>query len=107
MQFFDLAGNSLDTFNVLPQSAATTAPHGGLSFFGALGNAGERIARVRITTGNTALGPNDQNGDNPDVVVMDDFMYDEPEIIPEPATAALAAIGLAALSLTARRRKLA
>ena len=105
IQFFDVDDNSLDTFNVPPQSPATTAPHGGLSFFGAIGNAGERIARVRITTGNTALGPNDQNGDNPDVVVMDDFLYDEPEVlIPEPATAALAAIGLAALVLTARRQ---
>ena len=104
MQFFDVDNNLLDVFNVPPQSAGSTAPNGGLSFFGAIANAGERIARVRITTGNVALGPNDQNGDNPDVVVMDDFLYDEPVGVPEPAAAALAALGLTGLLITARRR---
>ncbi|HEY0591594.1 MAG TPA: IPTL-CTERM sorting domain-containing protein, partial [Thermoanaerobaculia bacterium] len=49
----------------------------GLSFLGVLFNAGERIGRVRITSGNTALGPTDNNG-SVDVVVMDDFIYGEP-----------------------------
>ena len=40
------------------------------------------IARVRITSGNFALGPGvtDQNGDLRDVVVMDDFLYGEPRV---------------------------
>jgi hypothetical protein len=103
MQFFDIDGNSIETFSVPPQSPGSTAPNGGLSFFGAVANSGERIARVRISTGNMALGPNDQNGDNNDIVVMDDFLYDEPVAIPEPATAALAALGLAAMLMGARR----
>jgi hypothetical protein len=34
------------------------------------------IARVRITTGDTAPGPNDDAKN--DIVVMDDFIYGEP-----------------------------
>lgn len=105
IQFFDADDVSLGLFNVPRGDPASTSGNGKLSFFGAIANAGERIARVRIITGNSALGPNDQNGNPVDVVVMDDFLYDEPEIIPEPATAALAVLGLACLTLTARRRK--
>jgi hypothetical protein len=36
-----------------------------------------RIARVRITAGNVAPGPDD-GGEN-DVVMMDDFIYGEPQ----------------------------
>jgi hypothetical protein len=35
-----------------------------------------RIARVRITSGNVAAGPDDDR--KHDVVVMDDFIYGEP-----------------------------
>jgi hypothetical protein len=104
MQFFDDNGVAIQTFPVPVQSPNNTAPAGGLSFFGAIANAGERISRVRITTGNSALGPNDQNGDNIDVVVMDDFLYDEPQI-PEPATFLLATLGLLGASLHRRSSK--
>jgi hypothetical protein len=36
-----------------------------------------RIARVRITSGNVAPGPDD--GGKRDVVMMDDFIYGEPQ----------------------------
>ena len=38
-------------------------------------NVGERVGRVRITTGNAAVGPNDAMGT--DIVVMDDCIYSE------------------------------
>lgn len=39
-----------------------------------------RIARVRITSGNVAPGPDD--GGNNDIVMMDDFIYGEPHAVP-------------------------
>jgi len=47
-----------------------------LSFFGVVFN-DARIARVRITSGNVAPGPNDD--ERRDVVMMDDFLYGEPQ----------------------------
>jgi hypothetical protein len=38
-----------------------------------------RIAEVRIKTGDVAAGPNDDRGH--DVVMMDDFIYGEPQIL--------------------------
>jgi hypothetical protein len=49
---------------------------GGFSFFGIVFD-DARIARVLITTGNVAPGPDD-NEQN-DVVMMDDFLYGEPQ----------------------------
>jgi hypothetical protein len=49
---------------------------GNLSFFGIVFE-DARIARVRITTGNVALGPDDSR--KQDVVAMDDFIYGEPQ----------------------------
>ena len=79
-------------------------PNGSLSFLGAVATAGERIARVRITTGNSALGPADANGNAIDVVAMDDFLYSEPIAIPEPASCVLAAMALIGGMLIGRRR---
>ena len=79
MEFFDPDGNSLGAFK------APTADNG-LSFLGVRFTS-ELISRVRITTGNSALGPND--GGSVDVVAMDDFIYAEPQQrqrIPEPST---------------------
>jgi hypothetical protein len=71
IQYFDFNGTSLGTFFV-PATAGSES----LSFLGVQFNAGERVARLRITTGNTAVGPNDAPG--VDIVVMDDFIYGEP-----------------------------
>jgi hypothetical protein len=71
--------------------------NGSLSFLGVQFNAGETIGRVRITSGNTALGPNETGG--VDLVVMDDFLYAEPRAaVPEPATALLLAFALIAMT---------
>jgi hypothetical protein len=52
---------------------------GNLSFFGIV--FGEvRIARVRITSGTVAPGPDDDA--KYDIVVMDDFLYGEPQPLP-------------------------
>jgi len=52
---------------------------GSLSFLGIVFQ-DARIARVRITSGNVAPGPDD--GGNQDVVMMDDFIYGEPQPLP-------------------------
>ena len=71
MEFFDPIGNPLGTFGVpsLPGTAT-------FAFLGVHFDAGEQIARIRITTGNAPLGPDD--GPGTDVVAMDDFFYSEP-----------------------------
>ena len=52
---------------------------GNLSFFGVVYN-DARIARVRITTGDVAPGPDDDRKN--DIVMMDDFIYGEPRALP-------------------------
>lgn len=86
----DGAGSSIEYFNDTGASLANlpvpAAPgNQGLSFLGvSFDGAGERIARVRITSGtgalNTAASVNDvtQTPGNPDLVVLDDFLYGEP-----------------------------
>jgi len=97
LQFFDLNNASLGIF-----SAATF--NGGLSFLGVNFNAGEQVGRVRITSGNVAPGPND--GPNTDVVMMDDFIYSEPQAaVPEPATLMLLGSSLVGLVLGVRKRQ--
>jgi hypothetical protein len=104
LEFFNASKGQILSLNVLPGMTAD----GSLSFLGAVGNAGEQIARVRITTGNAALGPNDDNGGPTDVVVTDDFFYSEPIAVPEPTSTGL--VGFAALcglGLSKHRRRLA
>lgn len=96
MQFFSPIGTLLGTFGApsLPGDAR-------FSFLGVRFDAGEQIGRIRITTGNVALGPND--GLLTDVVAMDDFIYSEP--VPEPGTLSLVALGLTGLAAVGRRRR--
>jgi hypothetical protein len=69
-----------DQYGVLLFSSVVPASPGdaGLSFFGVV-FADARIARVRITAGDSAPGPDDTA--ERDVVVMDDFLYGEPQAI--------------------------
>jgi hypothetical protein len=71
IEYFDADGDRLFVGSV-PASPGD----GGLSFFGIV-FPDARIARVRITAGNVAPGPNDDR--KHDVVMMDDFLYGEPQ----------------------------
>ena len=102
MEFFDSSSVQILSLNALPG----TATDGSFSFLGAVANAGERIARVRITTGNSDLGPSEAAGSRVDVVVMDDFIYSEPNTVPEPSSFMLAGFAaLGATRLCKRRRR--
>jgi hypothetical protein len=65
--------------DLLFSSSVPASPgDGSLSFFGVLFD-GPAIASVRITSGDVAPGPND---DGRDIVMMDDFIYGEPQRAP-------------------------
>jgi PEP-CTERM motif len=97
LEFFDINNSSLGTF-FAPQA------NEGLSFLGVSFGA-PIVARVRITLGNSPLGPNDANGNPTDIVAMDDFIYGEPQAVPEPATLILMGIGLIGLAGAVRRMR--
>ena len=101
IEFFSIFDTPLGSFDV---PAGTTA-NGSLSFLGVIFDAGERIGGVRITSGNTALGPTDNPGGGIDVAVMDDFLYAEPQRVPEPAALALLLFGLALIPLVTSRSR--
>jgi len=97
IEFFNENNASLGTFFV-------PAANNGLSFLGVAFNAGERISRVRITSGNLVVGGT-ENGSSTDVVVMDDFIYGEPTAVPEPTTMLLLGTSLVGLAAKVRRRR--
>lgn len=98
VQFFD-ATNTL-----IYSRDALTGGNQGLSFVGAVANAGERISRVRLTSGSNTISSNGVIADpNAELAAMDDFLYSEPTIVPEPATAATLIFAGAALRLRRRR----
>ena len=73
IDYFDLNGRLIFS-SFVPSSPGD----GGFSFFGIVFD-DARIARVRITTGNVAPGPDDEG--RKDVVMMDDFIYSEPQAL--------------------------
>lgn len=70
IEYFDVNGALLFSRTVLPGPTN----RGSLSFLGAGFDAGERVFLVRITSGNRILKTPAR-----DVVVMDDFIYGEPQ----------------------------
>ena len=73
IDYFDKTGRLL-----FSSSVPASPGDGSLSFFGIKFD-DARIASVRITAGNIAPGPNDDR--QHDIVMMDDFIYGEPQII--------------------------
>jgi hypothetical protein len=73
LEYFNRADESIGKVFVPPANL-------GLSFVGVIFTE-QRIARVRITTGTAAPGPDDNPG-SVDIVVMDDFIYGEPLVGP-------------------------
>lgn len=99
IQYYDLNNNLLFERNVL----ADTVANQGLSFLGVSFTEGSVVSRVRIISGNTALGQGVNESGLLDLVVMDDFLYGEPQKIPEPGTLIL--IGAALLGWRVVRRR--
>jgi hypothetical protein len=111
LEAFDLDGNTLFARSV------PTAGNGGFSFLGLLADGGERIARIRLDSGDNALLGNGSLGHpSDDLVVMDDFIYAEPQavrtggtVVPETSTVTAVVAGLAGAigwQLRHRRRTL-
>jgi hypothetical protein len=74
IDYFD--GNGRLLFS---SSVPASPGNGSFSFFGIVFD-DARIASVRIKTGDVAPGPNDDR--KHDIVMMDDFIYGEPQLLP-------------------------
>ena len=97
IEYFGANGDSLGVFAV-PSIAGNQT----FSFLGIISEASDPlIASILITTGTAALGPNE--GGSTDIVVMDDFLYAEPQQIPEPWSAQLLGVALLGLAALSRR----
>jgi hypothetical protein len=98
LQFFDLLNNSLGVFAVPSLLGSETFEFLGVVFDSSV------INRVRITSGNAALSAGTNDGGAIDVAVMDDFLYAEPQAVPEPASLLLLGTGAIVIAGRMRRR---
>ena len=73
VEYFDRRGK-----RIFASSVSASPGDGNFSFLGIM-FADARIAVVRITAGDDAPGPNDDA--NHDIVMMDDFIYGEPQVL--------------------------
>jgi hypothetical protein len=101
----DLAATSISLVTTLGQTIAELVPTFAgdqtFSFLGVFLQPGEGlITSVSITTGTNALGPSESA--TVDLVVMDDFLFGEPQGIPQPRSVLLLGLGLVALGAYVR-----
>jgi hypothetical protein len=97
IEFIGTSGNPLGTF-VVPAFTGNQT----FSFLGVITGVNEPlIGSVRIVTGTAALGPNESS--SVDLAVMDDVLYAEPQVVPEPWSFELIGLGLIALAALRRR----
>jgi hypothetical protein len=96
LTFFGPNNELLGTFFAAAISGNETFSFLGVDF------GSSQVSRVRITSGNVLLGAGQLD---PDVVVMDDFIFGEPSNTPLPAALPLFATGLGVLGLLGWRRK--
>jgi hypothetical protein len=89
MQYFAPDGSSLGTFPVPATPGNET-----FSFLGVIFDAGERIARVRITQGGAALAAGVNDLAPADLVVTDNFVFGEPQAQAPDAPPALTISGV-------------
>jgi hypothetical protein len=97
LEFFGIDGSSLGTF-----FAPAIAGNNTFSFLGVRFDAGELIGRVRITAGNQVLGAANTANDQ---VVLDDFIFAEPQAVPEPSSLVLLLSGASMLVWRMRRKQ--
>lgn len=105
IQYFDASNNLLFSDFVKPGTVGNES----LSFLRVSFTEGAVVARVRITNGNSPLGPVVNEGANIDLVVMDDFIYGEPiavRAVSEPWTLILVGLGLLGMGIPKRLRTL-
>jgi PEP-CTERM motif len=90
IEFFDQNNSLIYTRDALVGGSQ------GLSFVGAVADAGERISRVQLSSGfNTIVSNGVLGNSKDDIVVMDDFVFAEAAAaVPEPSSLVLASLGL-------------